>query len=502
MSFTRSDRDLGGRVLRGAAFLAGARLFVRFFSLINLVVLTRLLAPADFGIAALAVTAIGFLQAFSDVKVNNALIAFDDLGQSHLDTAYTLGLIRGLVLAGLLLGGAGPIARFMDAPALEPVLEVMSVILLIDGIKNPAFLVYERNVDFSKEFRRQTLATLVASLAGIAAAFYFRSYWAIVVSSVIERVLQLALSYWRIPYRPKFGLAAWRSFLGFSGWLMLQGMLTQLASMATRVLIGKFLGTEAVGIFVVARQLAELPTHELLAPLRRVLFPALSSIKHDKPRLRAAYRNAQATIFGLALPISLGMTFYAREIILVLFGAKWLPAAIPLEILAPALAIGTLGAATTSLAMALGEVRGLFVRAAIELAIAYPAIYVGIEVAGLAGAALGVAVYMLATTAMNLLFVGRMIGQRLLAPLGASYRSVISAAAMIGGLALVSPPFDAARSTGAQLAQLVALVALGASVYAAFHYALWRLAGRPMGFEENLLHYSGRLARRLTRRRT
>jgi PST family polysaccharide transporter len=239
MSFTRSDRDLGGRVLRGAAFLAGARLFVRFFSLINLVVLTRLLAPADFGIAALAVTAIGFLQAFSDVKVNNALIAFDDLGQSHLDTAYTLGLIRGLVLAGLLLGGAGPIARFMDAPALEPVLEVMSVILLIDGIKNPAFLVYERNVDFSKEFRRQTLATLVASLAGIAAAFYFRSYWAIVVSSVIERVLQLALSYWRIPYRPKFGLAAWRSFLGFSGWLMLQGMLTQLASMATRVLIGK-----------------------------------------------------------------------------------------------------------------------------------------------------------------------------------------------------------------------------------------------------------------------
>jgi PST family polysaccharide transporter len=233
-----------------------------------------------------------------------------------------------------------------------------------------------------------------------------------------------------------------------------------------------------------------------------VLFPALSSIKHDKPRLRAAYRNAQATIFGLALPISLGMTFYAREIILVLFGAKWLPAAIPLEILAPALAIGTLGAATTSLAMALGEVRGLFVRAAIELAIAYPAIYVGIEVAGLAGAALGVAVYMLATTAMNLLFVGRMIGQRLLAPLGASYRSVTSAAAMIGSLALVSPPFDAARSTGAQLAQLVALVALGASVYAAFHYALWRLAGRPTGFEENLLHYSGRLARRLTRRRT
>lgn len=496
MTFSRNEADLGGRVLRGAAFLAGARLFVRFFSLINLVILARLLTPDDFGIATLAVTALGFLQAFSDVKLNNALIAFDDLGQRHLDTAFTIGFIRGLLIAGLLFAGAGAIARFMNVPALESVLQVMSAVLLIDGLKNPAFLIYERNVDFSKEFRRQTVATLVASLSGIAAAFYFRSYWAIVIASIVERVLQLVLSYWRIPYRPRFGLAAWASFISFSSWLTFQGMLSQLSAMASRVLIGKYLDAGAVGVFAAARLLAALPTHELMAPLRRVLFPALSSIKHDSPRLRVAYRNAQATIFGLSLPISLGMTFYAREIILVLFGPKWLAAAIPLQILAPALAIGTLGAATNSLAMALGHVRGLFLRSAIVLAIAYPAIYVGIKLGGLTGAAFGVAAYLLAGTAINLVFVARMVGDSPLAPLSTGYRSVVSAASMLGVLALVSPPFDASRSAAAQLALLVPLVGLGAGIYGALHYGLWRLSGRPPGFEENLLHYASRVVRR------
>ncbi len=497
MNFSRSSKNLGGRALQGAAFLAGGRIIVRLFSLLNLVVLARLLTPGDFGIATLAITAVAFFQTISDLKVNSAVIALDTLDQSHLDTAFTLTLLRGLLIALVVFAGAGPIARFMEVPALEPVLQVLSVTVLLDGLKNPAFLIFERNVDFSMEFRRQTIATMVASLSGIAAAVYFRSYWAIVLATVVERLLQLSLTYWRIPYRPRLGLADWRSFIGFGTWLTFQGIMAQLSSMAARVLIGKFLGTGAVGVYAAAQQLASLPTQEMMAPLRRVLFPALSAIKDDPARLRTSYRSAQATILGLALPISLGMTFYAREIILVLFGAKWLAAAVPLQILAPVLAIGTLAAATDSLAMALHRVRPMFVRSAIVLAVAYPAVYLGIQLDGLRGAALGVGVYLLIAIGLNLRFVADMTDDTPFAPFITCYRSMIAALVMLGGLALISPGFDPSRGTFEQLVLLLPCVAAGAAIYGAAHYFLWRLAGRPSGFEENFLFYSGQAFRRI-----
>lgn len=501
MSFLRNDRNVGGRVLRSAAFLAGARLIVRLFSLLNLIVLARLLSPTDFGVAALAFTAIWFLQSFSDLKMHNALIALDVLDRSHLNTAFTLDLIRGMTIATLLFVGAGPIAHFMEEPALEPVLRVMSVMLIVDGLKNPGFVVYERDIDYSREFRRQTAATVIASLSGIAAAVYFRSYWAIVIASIVERIMHLAGTYWRIPHRPWFGLSDWRSFIGFNTWLSLQGMVSRLTTMASRILIGKFLGTGAVGVYTVASQLASLPTHELMVPLRRVLFPALSSIKDDPERLRKGYRTGQATILGLALPISLGLAFFAEEVILVLFGAQWLEAALPLRILAPVLAFGTLSAATDSLAMALREVRPLFVRSAIVLVIAYPGVYIGLELDGLRGATLGVAAYLLIATLLNIVMVARLTSDTAFAPLIASYRSLVAGGLMLGGLSLIAPAFDPSRNALEQAALLAPCVVAGAVTYAVIHYLLWRIAGGPEGFEENLLFHAGRVGRRLARKR-
>jgi PST family polysaccharide transporter len=497
MNFTRSDKDLGARVLRGALFLAGARLIVRLLSLVNLIILARLLSPSDFGVASLAITAIGFLEAFTDIKIGNALIAFDKIEQKHLDTAFTINLVRGMLIAVLLFFVSASIARFMDAPALAPVLQVLSVTLILDGLRNPAFILYERNVDYSLEFRRQTGAMVAGVATGITAALYFQSYWAIIIATLAERVLQLVLTYWGVPQRPAIGLAHWRTFLTFNGWLSLQGLFAQLTAMSSRVLIGKFLDPSAVGVYTVARQLAGLPTQELMAPLRRVLFPAFSTIKDDPVRLRNGYRTGQTTILGLALPISLGLAYYAEEVVLMLLGERWLGAALPLRLLAPALALATLGAATSSLAMALRQTRPLFMRSAAASAVAYPAIYFGIQADGLRGAVPGVYGYVLVAIVINVVFVARMTRDSIFSPLLAGYRSFLSAGAMIGVLSMISPAFDPSRSSVEQLIVLLPCALAGVAIYAAAHFLLWRIVGRPPGFEENIGFYARRLARQI-----
>src|SRR5687767_11815717 len=110
----RRSAHVGRRMMKAAVFVTGGRLLLRLMSLVSLMVLARLLTPADYGVAALAVTAIGLLQTFSDIRIGQALIGTDEVTPGHLDTAFTLGLLRGVVIALALGVGAALFADFMN----------------------------------------------------------------------------------------------------------------------------------------------------------------------------------------------------------------------------------------------------------------------------------------------------------------------------------------------------------------------------------------------------
>src|SRR3546814_1451830 len=107
MKFERSDENVSNRVFKGALFLTGARFILRLSSLANLVVLGRLLSPSDYGVAALAIVVIGFIQVFSDMRVNSALIAMRTIDKARPDTAFTMNLPQGLLIPLVLFAFAG-----------------------------------------------------------------------------------------------------------------------------------------------------------------------------------------------------------------------------------------------------------------------------------------------------------------------------------------------------------------------------------------------------------
>ena len=489
MKFERDDRNVGDRVVKGALFLAGARFILRLFSLVNLVILGRLLAPDDYGVASLAIVVIGLTQVLSDMRVNAALIALKDIDRRHIDTGFTMNLLRGVIIAAILFLLAGPIAAYMNEPRLDAVLRVISIVLVFDGARNPAFMMYQRNIDFSMEFRRRTAATVFGSLAAVTFAILTESYWAIVAGTLAGRFTEMLLSYWRIPHTVRFSFTEWRTFVGFGSWLTLSGIISHFTLIAPRFLLGKYLGADQLGYFTIGRDISDIATREVAGPLGQALTPGLSAIADQQKRLKSAYRKAQATILGIALPIGVGTALMAKELIAVIVGVKWLPAADVVVLLAPATAFSMITSATDGLAMAKLATRAMFNRALFIAAITLPLYFVAVTEYGFTGVLYALVFRLLLQTAVNMFFAKTLIGDSFFSPFYASWRTLIATAVMAIVVMLVPAAFDPAQEELAVLVGMMPRMLLGGFVYVGAHYLLWRLSGRPDGFEAKILEF-------------
>lgn len=491
MKFERSEENIGNRVFKGALFVAGGRFVLRLFSLVNLVVLGRLLAPEDYGVASLAIVVIGFMQVLSDMRVNSALIAMREIDERHIDTGFTINMLRGLLIAALLFIFAGPIADYMNEPKLEDVLRVISVVLIFDGARNPAFTMYQRNIDFSKEFRRRVAATILGSIAAIVFAVLTKSYWAIVAGTLFGRFTEAAFSYWKIPYKPRISFREWKVFVSFGGWLTLSGILSYFTQTIPQLLIGKYLGASPLGYFTIGRDVAQVATRELTGPLVVAITPGLSAIAHNTQRLRTAYRKAQAVILGIAMPIGVGTALMAKELIAVLVGAKWLPATDVIVWLGPTLAFTMIASATDGLAMAKMATRAMFNRALFVAVVSTPVFGLAIWQGDMITVVYALVFRMFLQTAVNMYFAKTLIGDSFFSPFTSSWRSLIAAAAMAAIVSAVPASFTPGDAEYVVLLEMMPRVLLGAAVYVLAHFVLWRLAGRPDGFETKMLEVSG-----------
>jgi lipopolysaccharide exporter len=488
VKFDRSDRNVGSRVARGAAFLLAGRIVVRLFSLANIVILARLLTPDDYGVAALAITVIAFLQLFSDVRVNQAIVALKHVDARLLNTGFTINLARGLAVALVMLAGAELLAAFTREPRLADVLRVLALVPVLDGLRNPAFMLFRRQIQFKREFWRSAAATVLGFLGALGVALLTRDYWAIVAGTIIGRAAETAFTYVRLPFRPRLGLHGWRTFLGFGGWSTLDTVMLQMANLSPALLLGRLAGSQALGFFNIGYNIARMVTRELAMPFNAAFMPGLAAVVEQEERLRTAYRRAQAAVITVTAPIGFGVAVLAPQVIALVAGDRWLPqAAEVIRWTVPAMTLAMLAAATDALAMARLALRPMAMRSLAFAAIMVPVHYWAAATHGLKGISLSVAGGALLLTLMRLRMAAGMLGDSPLAPLRHSWRALLAAGAMVAVLLAWPAPPPAGRGELLVLLDVAPRVALAALVYLGLLYALWRADGRPDGIEQRVL---------------
>lgn len=297
----------------------------RFLSLGIAAVLSRLLTPEDFGIIAMVTVISGFMSIFADAGIGSAVVQFRDFKIKEHQSLFSLSLLLGLVLAGLLAFGSSLVAVFFDNPDLQQVAAVMALAFPCSTLGIVPRGMLQREMRFREVAVVNVASAFIAGLVGIIMAFTGWGYWALVAQTLINSFLSSFALLVLAKLTPvlHWDFAVIKKILSYSGNLTLFSMINYWARNLDNLLIGKFIGSAPLGFYNRAYQLMMLPLSMLTSVITPVLHSALAEKQNDIP---AMYRGYQKLIRLIALISIPGMTFaviMAPELIRVVWGDQW-----------------------------------------------------------------------------------------------------------------------------------------------------------------------------------
>ena len=486
-------QDFRKRLLHGTIWIGASRLLVNLAGLVSTLVLARFLVPADFGLVGIALTVTAVVTSLTELSLNAALIQHPSPLDRHFDTAFTLNLLRAVILGAVIAVLAVPVARSYHDERLTQVILFVGGTTLLSGFANPKLVSFSRILQFRQDFIINVSQRIVALGVSAAIAILYRSYWALVLGNAAAQLLAVILSYVLLPYRPRFTLAGGRDLFSFSVWLSFVQVINTVNYKFDQLVIGYVLGNASLGYYAVGDNLAALATREATAPLAQTLFPGFSRLAAERSRLIAAYQRAQSLLGLIGLPFGCGFAVVAKPFVLLAMGEKWRPAILLIQLLSGIFALQTLSSTLQPLAMAMGNTRRLFHRDLINFVIRLPLLLLGIFLGGLIGIAVARCVSGVAATILNMELARRLLGVSIADQLRVNARALAGAAVMMPGVAVESLAFATPATPLGLAAQIAILVATGASLYVGVVAGLWWAAGRPDGAEREVANLLRRI---------
>ena len=314
---------IGRKTVVAAGWMVGWRMAARMLGFISMLVLARLLVPADFGLVAMAAVFNGTIEALSLLGVDSALVRSEEVDDSLLNTAFTMEVMRALTNAAV-VALLSPVAGiWFGDPRLFPILLVLAANAAIGGFENIGIVSFRREMQFEKEFVIFLVPRLGGFVATLVLALLLRSYWALVAGIVLAQTLRVILTYVIHPYRPRFSLARWRELTGFSFWMWVYAVGSFFGGQADTLVLGRAFGPAVLGVYLTALQIGTLPITEVTEPIRRALFSGFSAAQRRGMNPIANVISIASVLLVGIVPAAIAISAASGPITAVLLGPHW-----------------------------------------------------------------------------------------------------------------------------------------------------------------------------------
>ena len=327
--------ELGQQVIKGLKVGALLRLAAQLFTWLNTLILIRLLTPDDYGLMAMTMAFIGIFALMGDFGIGKAIIQAQELSKSQLRQAFTINIISCLSFFCLFVAVAPVIADFFDEPRVVVLVQAVACQHLIMIFHTLPFALSSRRMLFKEREKVQFYTAVITSVITIAMAAAGLGVWALILGHLFMR-LALAIGYNLIApcwVWPALNFRGFAGIAGFGGIATVNDVLRYFVNIFANISIGRLLSKVDLGVFSVARNLANLPSDKIGELLNHLGLSSFAKLQNE-PAVAGQYLHKSTQLASMVLfPMYLGMCAIAPELIPLVLSDKWIVAIVPFQIL-------------------------------------------------------------------------------------------------------------------------------------------------------------------------
>lgn len=317
-----------------------ASVVARVVSSLRMLVLAKLLMPADFGLVAIALLAIGALQLFHELGFSSALIYRQDDLEDAADTAFWVILGTSVPLFFVAYLAAEPLMQLFNKDAATvvqavPVLRVLALSMIISSVGEVPTTLLMKDLRFRAKIVPELLGALSGAILAIVLALAKLGVWSLVAGYLVEAAVAAIVVYFLCPWRPRgrFHSRLAHEMFGYGKHIAGSRILVFGITDIDDVFVSKLLGSSALGFYSFAYKLSNLPATNITRLVNQVMFPAFSKMQEDREVLRDVYLRTTRYVSLLTIPASLCIMAFASDFIHGFYGDKWAPSIAPIQLL-------------------------------------------------------------------------------------------------------------------------------------------------------------------------
>lgn len=446
----KSPKSVGEQAKLGIVYNSMSRLSGTFMQFFGSIALARMLDVKDFGLVQMAMMVVEFATKMGEFGFSMGLVQRrEEVTEEHINTLFLMDFAFKLVLFGIIMACMPLLVEYFREPRLAVVLPGVALYMVLDCFEAAGTTMLDRQMNFQKSAQIEIIGRFSEIFSSVTLAFFGFGVWSLILSKILGISLVGFLAARAIHWWPslKFNPAAARELFRFGGWVFLRNFFRYLADNADRFFISRYLGAQQLGYYSKAFDLMRLPQRRITRALNSVMFAAFARVQDQPEKVRAGFQKAVLAVSLASYPLLTGMMVIAPEFVDFVFGEKWRPMTLPLQIMCISGVLRSIDPFLNSVVTATGYVRNSTFRRLVEFVLLAIAVYFGVNY-GIVGVSIAVVIVSIIVMILmvNLLKHMGVVGWReYLGPqMPAFCGSLVMAAAMLGcrhlGVSLLGLP--------------------------------------------------------------
>lgn len=330
MMLPQENFSLRARVARSMFWIAWSRGVLQILTFATTLLVARILVPADYGLMALATTFTAHAGMLAEMGLGSAIIQFRDLDRRELDTCFWITMTLAVMLSVALSLGSPAVARWFAVPRLADLLPTLSLVLPLTACRVVSDSLLRKRLAMDRISQAEIIGAVVTLPVTVACALGGLGVWTLVIGYLVGPAVRSAATCAFAPWVPAFRIGGEKvkDVIRFSLATLGIRFMWSMREAANPLVLGKITGQAAiVGLYTMADDVAHLPGMKISPVINMLTSPVMAELQDNITALREAFYRTVRLTAAIVAPMSAGIALVADDLVLVLLGPKWSPAA-------------------------------------------------------------------------------------------------------------------------------------------------------------------------------